>query len=39
LQSLTGIPILGTIPYIENLSDDSLYRNFKKNIDMNNLIK
>jgi len=39
LQSLTGVPILGTIPFIENLSDDSLYKNFKKNIDMNFLIK
>ena len=39
LQSLTGVPILGTIPYIENLSDESLYRNFKKNIDMKSLIK
>jgi len=39
LKSLTGVPILGAIPYIENLSDDSLYRNFKKNIDMNYLIK
>ncbi len=39
LQSLTGVPILGTIPYIDNLSDDSLYKNFKRNIDMNYLIK
>jgi len=39
LQSLTGVPILGTIPFIDNLSDDSLYRNFKKNVDMNSLIK
>jgi dethiobiotin synthetase len=38
LQSLTGVPILGIIPYIENLSDDSLYKNFKKNIDMKSLI-
>jgi dethiobiotin synthetase len=38
LQSLTGVPILGTIPYIENLSDDSLYKNFKKNIDMKSLL-
>ena len=38
LQSLTGVPILGTIPYIENLSDTSLYKNFKKNIDMKALI-
>jgi len=39
LQSLTGVPILGTIPYIDNLCDDSLYKNFKKNIDINYLIK
>ena len=39
LQSITGVPILGTIPYIENLSDTSLYRNFKKNVDINYLIK
>jgi len=39
LQSLTGVPILGTIPFIDNLSDDSLYKNFKRNIDMNFLIK
>ena len=38
LQSLTGVPILGTIPFIKNLSDDSLYKNFKKNIDMKSLI-
>jgi dethiobiotin synthetase len=38
LQSLTSVPILGTIPYIENLSDDSLYKNFKKNNDMKSLI-
>ena len=34
LENLTGVPILGTIPYIENLSDASLYKNFKKHIDM-----
>jgi dethiobiotin synthetase len=39
LESLTGIPILGTIPFIKNLSDSSLYRNFKKNIDVNFLLK
>ena len=38
LESLTGVPILGTIPFIKDLSDDSLYRNFKKNVDMNSLI-
>lgn len=39
LRSLTGVPVLGIIPYIENFSDDSLYRNFKKNIDINYLIQ
>jgi len=39
LKSLTGIPILGTIPYIENLSDTSLYKSFKKNVNMDLIIK
>ena len=39
LESLTGVPILGTIPFIKNLSDDSLYKNFKKNIDVDSLLK
>lgn len=34
LKILTGVPILGTVPYIENLSDNSLYKNFKKNLNM-----
>jgi dethiobiotin synthetase len=38
LQNLAGVPILGAIPYIEDLSDDSLYKTFKKNIDMKSLI-
>ena len=38
LQSLTGVPILGTIPYIEDLSDESLFKTFKKNIDMKSLM-
>ena len=38
LENLTGVPILGTIPFIDNFSDDSLYRNFKKNVNMNSLI-
>ena len=38
LKNLTGVSILGTVPYLENLSDESLYRNFKKNIDMKSLI-
>jgi len=39
LQKLTNVPVLGTLPYVENLSDESLYRNFKKNIDVSSLIK
>ena len=39
LEDLTGVPILGSIPFIKNLGDDSLYRNFKKNIDMDFLLK
>ena len=39
LKELTGVPILGTIPFIKNLGDDSLYRNFKKNIDLEFLLK
>lgn len=39
LIDLTGVPILGTIPFIKNLGDDSLYRNFKKNIDIDYLLK
>lgn len=39
LKSLTRVPILGTIPYIENLSDISLYKNFKKNMNMELIIK
>ena len=35
LAILTKVPILGTIPYLENLSDNSLYKNFKKNLSMN----
>ncbi|HUT07125.1 MAG TPA: dethiobiotin synthase [Nitrosopumilaceae archaeon] len=39
LKSLTNVPILGTIPFIENLSDVSLYKNFYKNVNMNLIIK
>jgi dethiobiotin synthetase len=38
LKNLTGVPILGVIPYIEDLSDDSLFKTFKKNIDVKSLI-
>lgn len=39
LQNLTGIKVLGSIPFIKNMSDASLYRIFKKNIDLITLLK
>ncbi len=39
LQNLTGIKVLGSIPFIKNMSDASLYRIFKKNIDVKTLLK
>ena len=39
LESLTGIKVLGSIPFINDMSDKSLYRIFKKNIDMKLLLK
>ncbi len=39
LQNLTGIKVLGSIPFIKDMSDASLYRIFKKNIDVKTLLK
>jgi len=39
LQNLTGIKVLGSIPFIKNMSDSSLSRIFKKNIDLKSLLK
>jgi dethiobiotin synthetase len=39
LKNLTGVSVLGTIPFIKDLSDDSLYRIFKKNLDFKLLVK
>jgi len=39
LQNLTGIKVLGSIPFIKNMSDTSLSRIFKKNIDLKSLLK
>jgi len=39
LQNLTGIKVLGSIPFLKDLSDTSLYRIFKKNIDLSSLLK
>ncbi len=38
LQNLTGIKVLGSIPFIKNMSDASLYHIFKKNIDLKSLL-
>ena len=39
LQNLTGIKVLGSIPFIKDMSDASLYRIFKKNIALKLLLK
>ena len=39
LEGLTGIKVLGSIPFIKDMSDTSLYRIFKKNIDMKSVLK
>ncbi len=39
LENLTGVPVLGSIPFIKDMSDTSLYRIFKKNIDLKSLLK
>jgi len=39
LNSLTGVPVLGSIPFINNLSEILLYRIFKKNLDLELLLR
>ena len=39
LKNLTGVPVLGTIPFVKDLSDDSLYRIFKKNLNFKLILK
>ena len=39
LKNLLGVPMLGSIPFLDNLSDSSLYAAFKKNIDLKLLLK
>ena len=39
LENLTGIKVLGSIPFIKDLSEASLYRIFKKNMDLKSLSK
>ncbi|MFB5636396.1 MAG: dethiobiotin synthase [Nitrosopumilus sp.] len=39
LQNLTGVKVLGSIPFIKDMSDQSLNRIFKKNIDFKTMLK
>lgn len=38
LENLTNMPVLGSIPFIDDMSDASLYRVFKKNINFKSLL-
>jgi len=38
LKSLTGVKVLGSIPFINDFGDKSLYRVFKKNLDLKSLM-
>jgi dethiobiotin synthetase len=38
LESLSGIAVLGTIPFMDNIDDESLYDTFKNNIDLKSLV-
>ena len=39
LKNLLGVSVLGSIPFIEDFSDSSMYNIFKKNIDFKLLLK
>ncbi len=39
LENLTGVKVLGSIPFIKDMSNASLYRIFKKNLDLELLLK
>ena len=39
LKNLTGVSILGSIPFIDDLSNASLYKIFSKNLDLKTLLK
>jgi len=39
LENITGVKVLGSIPFLKDLSDTSLYKTFKKNIDLKPLLK
>ena len=39
LEDLTGVKVLGSIPFIKDMSDSSLNRIFKKNLNIKSLFK
>ena len=39
LKNLLGVPVLGHIPFIEDLSDSSVHKIFKKNLNLKLLLK
>ena len=39
LENLTNVHVLGSIPFIDDMSDTSLYRVFKKNMDLKLLLR
>lgn len=39
LKNLSRVPILGSIPFIEDMSDSSMYKIFNKNLDMKLILK
>ena len=39
LKNLTNVPVLGSIPFIKDMNDSSLYRIFKKNLNMKLILK
>jgi dethiobiotin synthetase len=39
LKNLLGVPVLGHIPFIDDLSDSSVHKIFKKNLDLKLLLK
>jgi len=39
LEDLTEVPVLGSIPFLKDLNDASLYRIFKKNIDFKSILE
>jgi len=38
LEDLTNYSVLGSIPFIDDMSDASLYRIFKKNLDLKSML-